>query len=67
MPHQLASVACFAFWRENWRAAFWDFCNTIAPKADIGFGKRSIEIQLPISAGHAKSAGSVKHKRWFML
>src|SRR6195256_5218767 len=29
-PHQSAMAACFVFWREISRTAFWDFCNTIS-------------------------------------
>jgi hypothetical protein len=32
----LAVLACLAFSRKNQRSAFSDFCNTIAPKADMG-------------------------------
>jgi hypothetical protein len=34
MPYQSAIVTCFVFWRENRRAAIWDFCNTIRVEAD---------------------------------
>jgi hypothetical protein len=27
--YQSAVAACFVFWREIYRMAFWDFCNTI--------------------------------------
>ena len=32
VAHQSAMAACFVFWREISRTAFWDFCNTIGTK-----------------------------------
>src|SRR3979409_1732366 len=33
---QAARAACFVFWREISRTAFWDFCNTIGAKRPFG-------------------------------